>query len=479
MSALASRRPGGIAGSDAQQLQLRPLLQVVGDDRALEVRERRSVDRDAELVGERDDRQLDDPAVRDREDPFLRADPTGKARPRRELLVREVAGLGVRSQQGAPVGEGRHRTEDAGASDIGKQPGLDRIETSADQLRGPLRALERTRDHQRVALTGERRRRRFSFMTTAYMTRATYLTFFGKPRGAAAGEHHDEITVVHADVHATAAPAMALASHGNVTVADTTHGGSEAPDEAAAYTPDDPDLHGHDAHGHDAHGHEAHGHAGPHESPALITVPLVILAALAIVSGYLNAAPFKIEKFTQWVAAAGDGVHFPELAHAEFKWANTIPSILLVLAGFAVSLVVCLAIYGERSNPLKGLTRRVAPLRWGHTFLVNKYYLDALYEKVIVYGVAHPISKAAYWVNQNVLDGAVNQAGIGARTFGGWVYRNIDQRVVDGAVNGSGAAARGSGGALQPTQSGKVNQYGALLFGAAAIGALVLVIVNF
>ncbi len=320
-----------------------------------------------------------------------------------------------------------------------------------------------------------------AFMTTAYMTRATYLTFFGKARGAAAGEHHDEITVVHADPHGAAAPVLAMASHGNVVVADASHGGSEAPDEAAAYTPDD--AHGHDPHGHDAHdahGHDAHdAHAGPHESPALITVPLVILAFLAIVSGYLNAAFLHIEKFTEWVAAAGDGIHFPELDHAPFKWANTIPSILLVLAGFLVSLALCKAVFGERKNPLQGLTQRVAPLRWGHTFLVNKYYLDVLYEKVIVHGVAYPISKGIYWINQNVIDRAVNETGIETRRLGGWIYRNIDQRVVDGAVNASGAAARGSGGALQGTQSGKVNQYGALLFGAAAIGALVLVIVNF
>ena len=45
-------------------------------------------------------------------------------------------------------------------------------------------------------------------------------------------------------------------------------------------------------------------------------------------------------------------------------------------------------------------------------------------------------------------------------------------------LDGSGKAARGTGGALQPTQSGKVNLYGALLFGAAAVGALVLVLVN-
>ena len=48
----------------------------------------------------------------------------------------------------------------------------------------------------------------------------------------------------------------------------------------------------------------------------------------------------------------------------------------------------------------------------------------------------------------------------------------------NGSDTGSSAAAREAGGALRPVQSGKVNQYGALLFSAAAIAALVLVIVN-
>jgi NADH-quinone oxidoreductase subunit L len=62
--------------------------------------------------------------------------------------------------------------------------------------------------------------------------------------------------------------------------------------------------------------------------------------------------------------------------------------------------------------------------------------------------------------------------------FSGWVYRNIDQRVVDGTVNNSGKATKGAGGVLSPVQSGKVSQYGALLFSAAAVAALVLVIIN-
>ncbi len=174
-----------------------------------------------------------------------------------------------------------------------------------------------------------------------------------------------------------------------------------------------------------------------------------------------------------------DGVCFaPALSHAEFKWPKAAPSILLVAFGGFASLWICIGIFSRERFFLKGLTTRFAPARWGYNFLVNKYYLDHLYEKVIVHGIAHPIAQAAYWTNQHVLDGIVNGTGKFGRRSGEWVYRNIDQRVVDGAVNGSGLMASESGHALQPVQSGKVNQYGALLFGAAAVAAIVLVILN-
>ena len=335
-----------------------------------------------------------------------------------------------------------------------------------------------------------------AFLTAAYMTRATYLTFFGEPRGAAAGEHHDD---GHGDDHAGAHDDH---SHGDHAHAD--HHGADAP---------------HDSHHGDSH--------GPHESPALITVPLIILAALAIGSGLLNAVPFghSFENFTKWVEprvevisptglatvvggpgasrtaaeeegdghSAEGGYHdspcgketpkdgvcvAPQLSHAKFKWSKAALSMIIVLLGMVISWVLCVQLYDRKNKALVGLTERNALLGRGYRFLVNKYYLDALYENVIVRGIAHPVSAAAYWVNQNVLDGAVNGAGNITRKLSGWVYRNVDQRVVDGTVNASGEAARGLGGFLRPVQSGKVNQYGALLFGTAAIGALVLVIIN-
>jgi NADH-quinone oxidoreductase subunit L len=323
-----------------------------------------------------------------------------------------------------------------------------------------------------------------AFMTAAYMTRATYLTFFGTPRGAAAGEHHDAHDA-HAVAHAT------------------TH---DAHDPHVPHYEDD-----------------SHAASGPHESGLLITVPLIILATLALSSGLLNATPFgeSWERIKTWVepsavvvmaessdghsaeasghavaSEAGtsedghhespcgsetpkDGVCYaPQLKHAPFKWSKAAVSLVIVFAGLVISWLLCVALYTRKDKRLVGLTQRNAVLRGGYRLLNNKYYLDALYENVIVKTIVGPIAAGAYWFNQRILDGILHAVAGTSRTVAGWVYRNIDQRVVDGAVNTSGKATRGAGGVLQPVQSGKVSQYGALLFSAAAVAALVLVIIN-
>jgi NADH-quinone oxidoreductase subunit L len=174
----------------------------------------------------------------------------------------------------------------------------------------------------------------------------------------------------------------------------------------------------------------------------------------------------------------GTACFFPGVSHAEPEFAKILLSLGVVAAAYLVAIAFNVAFYGRRNKHLVGLTERSRILRGGFLFLKNKYYLDALYENGIVRAIAHPISKAAYWFNQHVLDAAVNTVGTSARRTGEWVYDNVDQRVVDGAVDGSGALASQTGRGLQPTQSGKIGQYGALLFGAAAVGAIVLVLVN-
>jgi NADH-quinone oxidoreductase subunit L len=164
-----------------------------------------------------------------------------------------------------------------------------------------------------------------------------------------------------------------------------------------------------------------------------------------------------------------------------FTWANAAPGLVLVALGLLVSAFASLAVFGRRKNlfsPFVGLTDPERPIGAFHTFLVNKLYLDDLYENVIVRAVAYPIARAAYWVNQHVIDAIVDAVGKGGKRSGEFVYRYIDQGIVDGIVNTSGRAASEGGHALQPVQSGKVNQYGALLFAAATVGAILLILLN-
>ena len=123
----------------------------------------------------------------------------------------------------------------------------------------------------------------------------------------------------------------------------------------------------------------------------------------------------------------------------------------------------------------KGVTQRNAAARAGYTFLDNRYYLDHVYTGGVVGGIKGPIARAAYWFNQNVLDGIVNGIGTGAAGLGRLVYKYIDQGAIDGAVNGSGYGAEGLGSAFRRLQTGRVQQYGSLLFGATALLALALV----
>ena len=88
-----------------------------------------------------------------------------------------------------------------------------------------------------------------------------------------------------------------------------------------------------------------------------------------------------------------------------------------------------------------------------------------------------PVARATYWFNQNVIDGIVNGIAAAARLSADWVYKYVDQGLVDGAINGSGASAGFSGQLLRRIQTGRVQQYGALLFGGAVVLAGIFIIV--
>ena len=213
----------------------------------------------------------------------------------------------------------------------------------------------------------------------------------------------------------------------------------------------------------EARGAAAHHH--PHESPPLIVVPLQILAVFSVFAGLLNAP--GILKFTEWtdnqtVLSAG-------MEHHSFIPVTAALSVAVGLGGIATAFLYY----------WRGLRFPITAEGAGkpvYKLLSNKYYLDALYEGVIVKGIREPISRGAYWFNQKVLDGVVNGAGVAARGLAKFVYEIVDQKGVDGLVNGAGLASEGSGSLLRHIQTGRVQQYAALMLGAVGVFALALVL---
>ena len=216
----------------------------------------------------------------------------------------------------------------------------------------------------------------------------------------------------------------------------------------------------------EARGNAAHHH--PHESPPAITIPLIVLAVLSVGAGFLNAPGLLL--FTKWnlnEVVIGTGI-----VEHEFSITTAAISVAVGLGGIAVG-----GLYFFKNLGPHGITQRSKPLRAGYVFLDNKYYLDRLYTDGVVGSIKGPIARAVYWTNQNVLDGVVNGVGIASRGIAGFVYNVIDQKVVDGAVNGAGFSAEGGGSFLRVLQTGRVQNYAAIMFGAAAVSALALAVV--
>jgi NADH-quinone oxidoreductase subunit L len=219
---------------------------------------------------------------------------------------------------------------------------------------------------------------------------------------------------------------------------------------------------------------EYRGEGTPHESPKVMTIPLWILAVMAAVLGLANfpwGLPFlEAHRFEHYVQPTF--LFPPDLVVASFN--PVLAAVSLALAG--AGLVVGYAWFAKGWGP-QGLTKRNGAAAFGYKVLENKFYLDELYEGVIVASVKGPIARASNWFNQTVIDNAVNGVGVGARATGEAVYRYVDQGVIDTIVDGTGAASQESGQALRSVQTGKVQHYAAWLFGGAVALAVVLIIV--
>ncbi len=180
--------------------------------------------------------------------------------------------------------------------------------------------------------------------------------------------------------------------------------------------------------------------AHPHESPLLMLVPLVVLAVPAVLIGFANISGGVEHLLTGALPEETRNALHP----FEFSWGVAIGSTALAVAGIGTAWLF----YGARVLSAERVRTALRPV---HILLERKYFLDDLYEGVLVRGLLlGVIVPAASWFDENVIDGVAN--GIG------------------------GAFRLGSTG-LRLLQTGQVQVYGAVGFvGLIIAGALTLLL---
>jgi NADH-quinone oxidoreductase subunit L len=232
-------------------------------------------------------------------------------------------------------------------------------------------------------------------MTSFYMFRLWFKTFWGEPRFEEAHDLHAHGAAVHAksDNHA-------------VMVAD------------------------HD----DQHAH------GVHESPLVMTVPLMILALLSFIGGWVGVpaalgghdeiGAFLEPVFTTGAPAAEAASHSTELGLAAV-------SVLVALLGFYVAYLF----YYKKPGTASSYAERFPAL---YRIVLNKFYIDEIYQTAIV--------TPLLMFTRLILGGLV------------------DTGLVNGSAATAGATTRGLSSLVRRVQSGNIRSYaGWLALGAAAV----------
>lgn len=290
-----------------------------------------------------------------------------------------------------------------------------------------------------------------AMLTTFYMFRLIFMTFFGEYRGG-----HDDHGHGHDD-HA----------------AHDAHGGHD------------------DGHGHDDHGH---GHT-PHESPTNMAIPLIVLGLLGVFGGHmwLTGDPLSdkgtwFTRLVRWedmyVLPNGSSLQLLNMnmlevsehnAHVGHVWAVGVSLTVLLLGVLGAWWMYIRR--RDDAHAASGDTEALFPIPaqvTGKLGLVyeavrDKYYIDEFVNATVIRGTM-VAARVQSWIDSNIVDGLVVGTGKTARGFGflcGWV----DKHIVDGAVNWVGNTTQAFSSVVRLFQTGRIQQYISFAVGGALLVA--------
>ena len=138
-----------------------------------------------------------------------------------------------------------------------------------------------------------------------------------------------------------------------------------------------------------------YGHHTPHEAPATMTIPLVVLAAVSCVAGFFP--------FADYVTYTRVTLEHPSLLHnvMHLNWSAAIPSIIVALLGIALATKLY-----KKENAVPAKMADSCRNLW--TAAYHRFYMDELYQFIthrIIFGL---ICKPIAWFDRHIIDGTMN-----------------------------------------------------------------------
>ena len=251
-----------------------------------------------------------------------------------------------------------------------------------------------------------------AIFTGLYMTRLIFLTFYGNERFELAGPPAVE-----------ALPVVSGGSDDAVALVDARADADSDPSPTVSYG--------------EPVQYPAHPQA-PHESPGTMTGPILLLAFLAAVIGFINMPFGGLDFFDQWLEPSFP--HVPEHDPSSFFQGATLEILAVILAVVGITLAYRMYRRGldaPERDPLNARLGAVAPV------LGHAYYYDE--------GISR------------LVDGPL-------RAFARFLDRVVDTKIIDGAVDGVGKLVKASARGLRHVQDGYVRRYAlGIACGAAAL----------
>jgi NADH-quinone oxidoreductase subunit L len=200
-----------------------------------------------------------------------------------------------------------------------------------------------------------------------------------------------------------------------------------------------------------------------HESPSVMTMPLVVLAIGAVFAGFIGLpGVLGGSQFAHWLEPV---VHAHEEGHASHALEWGLMAVSVAVASFGVFLAYLM----YRKESLS--TETFVNLAGGFFYRLfdRKWYLDEIYQVIFVNGTLL-LARIGSLFDQYIIDGIVDGSAALTR-FVSWINGLFDNYIIDGIVNAVANITFWIGNKFRRVQTGNINSYlyGILIALVAAI----------